>query len=768
MTENKISSELQHLVYWAVDILGKAILEEYGKDIYTQVETLRKKMKLNRGRDSESVHQSLRKSSSLLSRLSKKKLYQIAHSYGVMLELINRCESAYRVTRLEQKEQSEINSRPHAIIFVFTAHPTEARGEAALELFLAIQHCLEMKIKEKSDRSLEINHLLKLILKVPMGKNVKPTVEDEAKHIFGTVLKKEIIQEQINLKKRDLVVHFRSWVGGDKDGHPGVNEKTMVRSLQISRKAILDFIKDKIKVSKKHLKLISAEPTIFTDFDQKLKKVERIKDKDGLRVVSLTKEIKNLAKIYKKKVGVDSPELSEILDLVWLYPALVLPLEIREDSELVHAALENTQAPIAKMLTTLRTISSGHDPKWYIRGFVLSMVESSEDLSAGFKLCTKMLTKYAIPVVPLFENAKALTQATSILNEYFKKHPKVIEHHQKMWSSRFETMVGYSDSSKESGVFPSRWMIRRALVAIDQNLKKHSLVPVFFHGSGGSVERGGGSIKEQTQWWPKSAVDIFKATTQGEMVSRNFSSPTIMRSQVEKIAMQAAGSTIKNETVKEVALLDKFSNLVAKRYQQTVASDDFFEVIEKATPYNYLNVLKIGSRPSKRQTGQNKRKLRAIPWVLCWTQTRVLFPTWWGIGHAWKRLDKSEKAAMRKLYQNNELLSSFCKSLGFTLAKVELGVWRTYLDYSGLDQKTKKAVYLAFEHEYQAAREFLRSLTSEMDLLWHRPWLGESIFFRSAMIHPLNLIQLEALRRHDEMLVRETVTGISCGMLTTG
>ena len=24
MTENKISSELQHLVYWAVDILGKA------------------------------------------------------------------------------------------------------------------------------------------------------------------------------------------------------------------------------------------------------------------------------------------------------------------------------------------------------------------------------------------------------------------------------------------------------------------------------------------------------------------------------------------------------------------------------------------------------------------------------------------------------------------------------------------------------------------------------------------------------------------------
>src|SRR5690606_5052333 len=105
-------------------------------------------------------------------------------------------------------------------------------------------------------------------------------------------------------------------------------------------------------------------------------------------------------------------------------------------------------------------------------------------------------------------------------------------YHQKVWSGRFETMVGYSDSSKESGVFPSRWMIRRALVAIDEFLQRQNLTPVFFHGSGGSVERGGGSIKEQTQWWPKSAVEIFKATTQGEMVARNFSSPLILRSQV--------------------------------------------------------------------------------------------------------------------------------------------------------------------------------------------------------------------------------------------
>ena len=768
MSDHEIPSQLQHLVYWAVELLGKAVKAEYGEEVYRDVESMRKKMKLNRGRDAKLVHQSLRKNGASLARMKNSKLNRIAHSYGVMLELINRCESAYRVTRLSEKKAVPVESRPHAIIFVFTAHPTEARGEATLELFCKIQEVLEKQLDDVANQSDVLYHLLKLILKIPMGKNVKPTVEDEAKHIFSTILKPEIIQEQINLKKRDIVVHFRSWVGGDKDGHPGVNEKTMLRSLQISRKSLLAFIRSKLKSAKQQFKLVNTDHKIFDAIELRLKKVERLKDGDGQKIVQLIRDVKTLEKNYTKKIGVVAPELQDISQLLWLYPALVVPLEVREDSELVHEALGDRNATISRMLTSLRNISRGHDPKWYVRGFVLSMVASSKDLLAGLSLCKKMLGTYAIPVVPLFENAHALTHATTILDEYFKDKPEVIKLHQKKWSSRFETMVGYSDSSKESGVFPSRWMIRKALVQIDQYLQKMELTPVFFHGSGGSVERGGGSIKEQTQWWPKSAVDVFKATTQGEMVARNFGSSLIMRSQVEKIAAQAAVSPSKKETATEIKLMDKFSELVATRYKTTVASDEFFEVIEKATPYNYLSVLKIGSRPSKRQVGADRRKLRAIPWVLCWTQTRVLFPTWWGVGHAWKRLDIKERNQMRELYKHNHLLSSFCKSLGFTLAKVELGVWRSYLDHAGLDKKTKEAVFVAFEHEYEAAKEFLRSVTSELDMLWYRPWLGRSIYFRSAMIHPLNLIQLEALRRGDDALLRETVTGISCGMLTTG
>lgn len=768
MSENKIPQTLQHLVYWSVDILGRALKDEFGAKIYNEIEQLRRRMKKVRGLEPEKVHLALRRDSVRIGKMKTQELHHIAHGYSVMLELINRCESAYRVTRLGEREQTEVASRPHAIIFVFTAHPTEARGEAALALFRGIQELLQQVLAGKFKCEEELYHLLRLVLKVPMGKNIKPSVEDEARHIFGTVLRPDILQEQVNLKRRDIIVHFRTWVGGDKDGHPGVDEKTMQRSWQISRVALLEYVRAKMQQMKKQFSLVHAPLADFAQVEKKLRALDHIKKGDGAKVVACISAIKKLAKVYEKKVGVVSPELSDIINLFWLYPALVIPLEIREDSELVHEALKDTRAAISRMLVKLKETSLGHDPKWYVRGFVLSMVMSSDDLIAGHALCRRMLGKYAIPVVPLFENAHALTQAIPILKEYFKQEPTVINHHMKVWSGRFETMVGYSDSSKESGVFPSRWMIRRALVVIDQFLRKQKLTPVFFHGSGGSVERGGGSIKEQTQWWPKSGVDIFKATTQGEMVARNFSSPLILRGQVEKIAAQAANKTSKIETVNERKLLTKFSDLVAARYRATVASDDFFDVVEKATPYHYLDVLKIGSRPTKRQTGADRRKLRAIPWVLCWTQTRLLFPTWWGVGHAWQELSDGERAQMRELYRQNDLLSSFCKSLGFTLAKVELGVWKTYLDYADIDRKTRETVYAGFAHEYELARKFLRELTGETELLWHRPWLGQSIYFRSAMIHPLNLIQLEALKRGDDALLRETVTGVACGMLTTG
>jgi phosphoenolpyruvate carboxylase len=61
-----------------------------------------------------------------------------------------------------------------------------------------------------------------------------------------------------------------------------------------------------------------------------------------------------------------------------------------------------------------------------------------------------------------------------------------------------------------------------------------------------------------------------------------------------------------------------------------------------------------------------------------------------------------------------------------------------------------------------------KTITEEKDYVWFRPWLAESITFRSSMIHPLNVIQKIATQKNDPELLRITVTGISSGMLTTG
>jgi len=131
-------------------------------------------------------------------------------------------------------------------------------------------------------------------------------------------------------------------------------------------------------------------------------------------------------------------------------------------------------------------------------------------------------------------------------------------------------------------------------------------------------------------------------------------------------------------------------------------------------------------------------------------------------------MSENEQKELKHEYAENPVLMTYLKALGFTLAKVELGVWHLYLAESNINKELKDKTYKEFESELKGAYRFFQDITGEKDLLWFRPWLKESIDLRSAMIHPLNLCQIESLRRDDYQLLRNSVTGIACGMLTTG
>lgn len=773
ISKTNISKDLQELVSWSVGVLGECIATEFGKKTYLNVESIRKKMKSIRAKKPDVVYEVLEKELKKFEKFTDKELKQICLSFSLMLELINRCETAYRAYKNQTRRPNIPKKKPHAIIFVLTAHPTEARSPEILGLFENIQDILETCLMEGIlVNEVELRHLLLLALKVSLARRAAPTVADEANNIYSFILKDEIIETLVKYAKNDVNVSLRTWVGGDKDGHPFVDENALKNSLSQSREKLIHFIERKLLNVKEKASYIENQK--MDEFISQLefnlvllKKLKNLKVNDGKRVTEFKKGFSKLHQKYIKIVKSSSSDLDTIEKICWIFPALVVALEVREDSALVKEALKAKQAQsITRMLQTVKALSSGFEPKWYVRGFVLSMVQDESDVISGFKLMKKVFKSYAIPVVPLFENEKALTNAKKILTNLLTEQKSIVPTHIKKWGGRYEVMVGYSDSSKENGVLPSRIMISNSLRVIEKTLKGYELTPVFFHGSGGSIERGGGSLKEQTSWWPKAAIHTYKATIQGEMVARNFGNEAILSKQIQIVLDQLKSEN--SQQLKYSKELKLFSDHVRSHYSQKIHDDLFLETIEKATPYSFLHHLKIGSRPSKRAGGSIKNGLRAIPWILCWTQTRTLFPTWWGVGSAWNNLTQKQRTQLIKDYKVNPVLLTYTKALGFTLAKVELGVWKLYLEKSQIEEKFKKQIYNEFKNEYKLSKKFFKEITGEKEFLWFRPWLQQSIDYRSSMIHPLNLCQIESLRRQDLDLLRDSVTGVACGMLTTG
>lgn len=65
---------------------------------------------------------------------------------------------------------------------------------------------------------------------------------------------------------------------------------------------------------------------------------------------------------------------------------------------------------------------------------------------------------------------------------------------------------------------------------------------------------------------------------------------------------------------------------------------NFISYFTAATPEAELGNLNIGSRPARRKAGASVANLRAIPWIFAWTQTRLILPSWLGVGDALNQL----------------------------------------------------------------------------------------------------------------------------------
>ncbi len=758
---------LKRLVKVVEATLGDVVTTIEGRDLYDTVEAVRLDMVAVREGHSSALARARRR----IQRLPAAKRAALARAYTVYLELVNACENAYRTHRLRERARAaEARADPPApanVVFVLTAHPTESRSPANITLVRRIQALLVdgLERRDAPDRA-RLIHLLHQVWFTGTHPAHKPTVEDEALHLFN-LLDDPILEELLSLRREGHRVRLRTWVGGDKDGHPGVGPEATDKSLNISRRRLLEMMEGRLLYEVERDVRLVHDGGVQRAWDELRARIDDLRIVtigDGRRIALLRPALGRLSAEYTGILGHPHPRLDDLSLLLEQFPGLVVPLEVREErGRFQH------HSTIADMLGFVRDVARGGSVDWYVRGSVVSMATRAEDLWEAHELVRDVLGASTIPVVPLFEMPDVLPRAVDILERALTDadFAAAVRAH-----GSLEVMLGYSDTSKRMGVLASRLAIHEVMRAIAAWAAAREQDIVFFHGSGGSVGRGGGSIADQAATCPAGAMDVVKQTLQGEMVERTLATPEILRSQVQQIAdVQAAPPRFSaaSATARDLAARSQ------RVFVELVGSSELIELLRRATPYTRLGTLNIGSRPAERRAAAapaGLEQLRAIPWVLCWTQTRYLLHAWIGIGTAWRevRADPRARARVVRALERDPLLRSYMRLLSFTLAKTEPAIWREYV--KTLCGRSPPLV-ARLEREWTDAVDLATQVAPDGTLLSERRWLHESIYYRAPMIHPLNLIQMEVLSHprlstSRPLLFRETVTGIAAGMLTTG
>ncbi|MGD2087572.1 MAG: phosphoenolpyruvate carboxylase [Candidatus Aminicenantes bacterium] len=766
-------------------LLGEAITHTHGKDDLALAEDLRKQAAQTRGMEEKKAVKQLFRLLKHIEGLSPEQTLWVAKAFSIYLVLINACENAYRTSRLKLTIGQDAPPLSGCLIYVLTAHPTEIRSAPSISLIHRITGVLTGWFSRGADKpplpdeEKELSALIRLMWQFGIHKDNPVTPTEEVDHIAGQ-FSDEILSEILSLRRRGADLRFRTWVGGDKDGHPGINATTLHTSFRRTRQRFYQFFENRLTAIKGDLQRLGEE------IAHKLKQVERalldvrhVTVGDGIRMNTLHRTVLSLSQQVKSILGELPLMLVEMLDLLDLFPGMVLPVELREEST-VFLDLQRKKAigTIGKMLRKANQIAEGGQLRHYIQGLIISMSRTVKDFEAALDVVDRTIGKGKIPIIPLFERGEDLDEAPETVDLVLQKHLPVL-YKSPDKPQKFEIMVGYSDTAKRMGAFASRRRIFHGMHQLAKVCRKYKLDPLFFHGAGGSVTRGGGSIQEQFAAWPLEARKVIKLTVQGEMVDRTMATPEIFRRNVERLLTTAQSLKTRTSTLKRT-ILDELAAISAESFERLINDKGFRRFMVQATPYPDLCVLYLGSRPSHRpgkKADADLGSLRAIPWVLCFTQGRLLVPSWYGIGTAFAQLRQNPQKleALKQAFESDMAFRGFVKLMGFSLAKGDRAVFTLFADALTKEPELK-AIKEELLDEEKRVSEMVTALSGQDNYLWFRPWLSQSILFRGSTIHPLSVIEVAALRnRHqnrekpyNEELLRISIAGTAVGMLTTG
>jgi phosphoenolpyruvate carboxylase len=389
-----------------------------------------------------------------------------------------------------------------------------------------------------------------------------------------------------------------------------------------------------------------------------------------------------------------------------------------------------------------------------------------------------------VGIVPLFETIDDLQRGSSILEAALD-----LPLYRAIVTARGdsqEVMLGYSDSNKDGGYLAANWALYRAELDLVESARKTGIRLRLFHGRGGTVGRGGGPSYDAILAQPPGAVKgSLRITEQGEVIAAKYAEPRIAHRNLETLLAATLEATLLDvEGLGDAAgpaydVLDDLAARAQRAYAELVhETPGFVEYFKASTPVSEIGALNIGSRPTSRKPTTSISDLRAIPWVLAWSQSRVMLPGWYGTGSAfegWISEGEGRVEVLQELYRRWPFFRTVLSNMAQVLAKSDMGLAAHYSELVA-DEALRHRVFGKITDEHARTIRMHKLITGQDDLLADNPSLARSVFNRFPYLEPLNHLQVELLRRYrsgddDELVQRGillTMSGLATALRNSG
>lgn len=798
--------------------LDQIIREQAGNLIHSHIEQIRGLARTSRKHHDKA---SLIAKRALLDAIDEPSAYQVTHAFSLYFQLVNICEERERKRRLAASsepsmsyqwlfrslKEARISDNRLADLFsrleiepVLTAHPTETKRRSVMTLLKRLQNNWE-----NPDVYLETLWQTEEVRQTPM----KPLNEvDNALYYFGQTIMEAAAECQADFEKMlkvhfpgveapDTFVRFASWVGGDRDGHPFVTNEISQEALRRQSKVAREYIHkecQELATELCHAQLVPNKAKvdkqeIFQPAEQlrfEMYELAQMVQDDEITEKQLLSRLEKVRTrlIDSGALRAANGRIDRLIRIVKSFGFHLAHLDFRDNSSKLRANPEEIQSEFETIKLIQKEFGAQAAHK-----FILSMTTSAEDILLLRKVAYKAQCRN-VDLIPLFETVTDLQNSLQILEDCWKD--KQYRTHLSKRGDIQEVMVGYSDSNKDGGYMAANWSIYSSQNKILKLAKKYGVEIRFFHGKGGSIDRGGGASHRTLRAQPDAAADgRLRITEQGEIISLKYSDSTVANRNLEQLTsavvatqclplFKKSSSPTKNRRWN--TCMSQLTESSRTAYRSLVyETPEFLEYFKHATPIDLIEHLRIGSRPARRSKDANILQLRAIPWVFSWTQSRHLISAWYGIGSAIDSYIQNDKANLNTLiemYAEWPFFNQLIQNAELSLAKTDLGIASHYAQLVK-DENVRTKIFGMIEAEYEKTISSVLSITGHTELLEDQPVLSKSLERRNPHVDPLHFLQirfLEEWRNRKEKdrtetmrrLLALTVNGIAFGMKSSG